>query len=629
MSAEDQDSAEHIHRCAILAKEDGIEGARENSESSLHEPSDDEVTLPEEMEKSLSTPMNQDSVQCSNDEKLLKSEKVEVSSNNQRDDPEEFPVGIRSADNFPDCYSLEEPDETPKDEIDSRREERRISLYIGKEKHNPTDKSNPKPLSISSAIGFIGGSDTVNEIEGEESSPASAKKEETTPSRSSSNSSHASSINCELENSQAEHLLRREPLVKALLEMFEREKYDIKEDRIWSENLHATQRAHIQELQQPSLDVSERAGDNELGETGYASLGITEDLWQSIKDEQVSDGNKTKDLECGQEEQNDSELPQLELEMDNAETLSHLKALWGRNSKDLSADVTALLRFLTTAEGMPLFPPQEMVDILRYRQRDFCGRDRDGQSEETWIEVLLLQLCYSYLQELDQRQIVSENLAQVNPNLPNTIGQTEAETNEDEETGQTLSDLDNILSHLDSHIEALKKENWNPGTPSESDSQHGITISRPDEKVKQWAMDLASQYRATDTKEQSVSSKCLVDPRTEGQRIVGGDIYPTSCWDLLEHCPACRLRNKIVLSDMDEIEVVAVIFKFHQDEYPGAFDSNLCVLNNEKPSALRKRVSKRKNLQVKFLLEQESSVDSSAGIKEPRPERSAICCWLC
>jgi hypothetical protein len=83
---------------------------------------------------------------------------------------------------------------------------------------------------------------------------------------------------------------------------------------------------------------------------------------------------------------------------------------------------------------------------------------------------------------------------------------------------------------------------------------------------------------------------------------------------------------------MDEVEVVAVILKMQQDQKSEVCDdASLCVLNNEKPSAFRKRLSNPvNNHRVKFMLKQESAADSSTDTRgTQQPQTSAICCWLC
>ncbi|CAB9497721.1 NUDIX domain [Seminavis robusta] len=129
----------------------------------------------------------------------------------------------------------------------------------------------------------------------------------------------------------------------------------------------------------------------------------------------------------------------------------------------------------------------------------------------------------------------------------------------------------------------------------------------------------------TDT-ESEYDCGATCDESVKGRRTIpAGDIFPASNWELLRENRSCQLKNKIVVADADEVEVVAVILLRRNSEESDDGETGLCVLNNEKPSALKRPGQSEgdKKLRVTFSLRKNNSNANEFD------EDETLCCWVC
>ena len=428
----------------------------------------------------------------------------------------------------------------------------------------------------------------------------------------------------------------RASIVKSIREKFENDSaFDV--NNLDMEKFFSTQKEQNAEYQRKRKEAIGRmhgAEDisccgNGTGEVDHSPEVQTEETSQSTEKSSSIDKRTSTDVsvneEENEEEKKDSEQPSFLEEVGAEETLAYVKEVWGSVSDDLSGDISSLLSFLSSGEGdAPVFPPEEIVEGLRHRRFDFTGRQRSGQSEEEWVDILLQQLCFSYLRDLEQEQIAS--IRKIYPSI--TRGNEHVE---DEEVEEALSSLDIILSDLESHIDALKS--------CKSDlAEHDLELRNPTnlngsrDNVKPA---IVHRNQISPHEESKVQETGLLQPAESyhdvRRTITGGELFPVSRWEMLRDNSECQLKNKIVLPDTDEVEVVAVVLKVNQDQRLDTQDSHLCVLNNEKPSALKKRASQaRSSHRVKFMLQQDSgAAENSTDTGDKKAETSAICCWVC
>jgi hypothetical protein len=182
-----------------------------------------------------------------------------------------------------------------------------------------------------------------------------------------------------------------------------------------------------------------------------------------------------------------------------------------------------------------------------------------------------------------------------------------------------LSDIDSMVSDAERLMESLGCRIESFGSLLESDQREFSSpkIETRVHKHKPLPLCSASLDYATDPEsgldhEFSQYSIAHNDPALlqGGWPIAIGCIFPFSNWELLEADPAYQLKNKIVVSATDEVEVVAVILRPHKIQQPSDVQASLCVLNNERPSAFKRETipDHLKKLRVRFQLKRLSTL---------------------
>lgn len=315
-------------------------------------------------------------------------------------------------------------------------------------------------------------------------------------------------------------------------------------------------------------------------------------------DRVVTKMQNTKDTD--QEEHDDLEGDIIGSIPEIIDVLSYISDVWGCKKDQCSGDLSFLLKFLASSE-LPTLGENEATQIqrelnsVRSWRRKYDGlrpqQHTNAITDKNTLEQLLSMkavLCehkelYESIQLLAQKRV---RKVQIN-------------------SGPHLAVSDNSASHdLDSREQKLGKQSGSRAVAAAKN--YGCA-----------AVNCLSPNLPNSKKQNS----------TAGRRVIaGGDLYHASKWEAFQSHPACHLKNKIVLCDQEDVEVEAVVLKTHMGN-PKAFDSSLCVLNNEKPSSLKlsKQANNSKNRRVKFLLKQFSCVDS---IADSETEGGGIiCCW--
>lgn len=277
-------------------------------------------------------------------------------------------------------------------------------------------------------------------------------------------------------------------------------------------------------------------------------------------------------------------------------------------------DIPTLLSFLSTRD-VPLYTGDKVIQVKKdlkfVQEQRRCGRELQSSTVVCNGDDPLQQL-------FNMKAVLREN-----GNLFDTMQRLHHILHTKEQTGdddlvieEVISGLDDVLTDLESRITFLTEKKEFLAAES------GQGNCNVDDHV---GVELVAQSVSND--KYHIVATSADDSLEDRRAILGGDIYPFASWELLQGS-RCRLRNKIVLADHEEVEVVAVILKINDDQHPSIFDSGLCVLNNEKPSAMKQKRQIERKMRVKFLLKADSSVGTSTDSKDAITT-GAICCWLC
>lgn len=188
-----------------------------------------------------------------------------------------------------------------------------------------------------------------------------------------------------------------------------------------------------------------------------------------------------------------------------------------------------------------------------------------------------------------------------------------------EDMKAVLSDIESVVSNADRQMEALGCRIESFGSQMESDQRE---LSNPKIKTrvhkhKPLPLHFGDLDNTTDSESESYHelseySGAHNDPALlqGGRPIAIGCIFPFSNWALLGADPAYQLKNKIVVADTEEVEVVAVVLRPHQIQQSSDVQASLCVLNNERPSAFKRETTPDhlKKLRVTFRLKRFSTL---------------------
>ena len=276
------------------------------------------------------------------------------------------------------------------------------------------------------------------------------------------------------------------------------------------------------------------------------------------------------------------------------DVLSYISDVWGCKKDQCSGDLSSLLKFLASSE----FPTLEVNEAAQLQ--------RELDSVRSWRRK------YDGLRPQQQTNTVTDNT--------------------------TLEQLVSMKAVLCEHkelcesIQLLAKKSV--GKVQYNSGPH-IAVSNPESRNQKLGKQSESSVVAGVKNYGCTAVNCFSPnpPSSDneispaGRRVIaGGDLFHASKWEAFRDHPACHLKNKIVLCDQEDVEVEAVVLKTHHGN-PRAFDSSLCVLNNEKPSSLKlsKRANTSTNRRVKFLLKQFSCVENVADSETQ--ERGILCCW--
>lgn len=313
--------------------------------------------------------------------------------------------------------------------------------------------------------------------------------------------------------------------------------------------------------------------------TKLATVGDTTDEWslafrgkQNSEHEQNDD---TEDCKVGS-------IPEAKV------VLTYIGDVWGCGKDQPSGELPSLLKILA-ARDFPSFGNTEVIriqkelDDVRAWRRKYDGmraqqRPHRITTNDTLQQLLVMKavLCehnqlYSCIQKLEHGRVAMfEGSGPV----------TELEIN------LAVSDIDSALSDLETRKRNRAFKPDAVATPNELAGARGIA---------------------------------------------GGDLYPHSQWEVLQDRPDCHLKNKIVLADQEEVEVVALVLKAHEGQ-SRTFDSHLCVLNNEKRSSLKlnTHLDSSKTHRVKFFLKQLSCVSITGGKSGiTQGSGNILCCFPC
>jgi len=324
---------------------------------------------------------------------------------------------------------------------------------------------------------------------------------------------------------------------------------------------------------------------------------------------------------------------------DAMSVLTYIRDIWGHKPDNHPEDISILLKFLS-AQHCPNFSGDEIIqiqnelDAVRAWRRKYDGLHPSSQPYRIHQpdEDLLRQL-FTMKAVLREDKALYESiccLEQLNATMKWNKIELVQSVGDDDEIKEVMSDLDSVMSELDSHIDSLTEKRRTVINLSAQPSSEQIGQSRFPCNFKMSPACLEADPSETQPCGERTDSSCS-DEIFEGRRsIPGGDIYPANRWEQLRTNPFSRLKNKIVVStDLDEVEVVALVL---MSQRPDVFASSLCVLNNEKPSALRgnRHSSSAKKLRVKFRLRKESNIEQNTPYDAQwNPGERSVCCWLC